>query len=124
MNIQKEMKKMRVDTTVLSGLMLYFIVFGFNLPHYVSHTVDSPFGKLLLVIMVLMLFMRSVFLGALGMILAFDLIRHAEKQTGTAQERLFLPNDNDKGRVFTALNQFPETIEEEIVRNMIPQINE
>jgi ABC-type multidrug transport system fused ATPase/permease subunit len=121
---QKEMKNIRADTAILSVLMLYFIVMGVNLPRYVAHIIDSPFGKLFLVIMVLMLFMRSVFLGILGMILAFDLIRQAEQQTGTAQERLFLPNDDDKGRVFTALNQFPDTIEEEIVRKMVPRVHE
>jgi hypothetical protein len=121
---RKEMKNIRAGTAILSVLMLYFIVMGVNLPRYVAHTIDSPFGKLFLVIMVLMLFMRSVFLGILGMILAFDLIRQAEQQTGTAQERLFLPNDDDKGRVFTALNQFPDTIEEEIVRKMVPRVHE
>lgn len=115
---------MRADVAILSVLLLYFIIMGVNLPNYVAHTIDSPFGKLFLVIMVLMLFMRSIFLGILGMILAFDLIRQAEQQTGTAQERLFLPNDENKGRVFTALNQFPDTIEEEIVRKMVPRVQE
>jgi hypothetical protein len=123
-SFEKEIKNLRVDSVFLGILLLYFIIVGTDLPHTIAHVIDNPFGKLFLVIIVLMLFMRSVFLGILGMILAFDLIRQAERQTGTTQERLFLPNDIDKGRVFTALNQFPETVEQEVVRQMVPRVNE
>lgn len=123
-SFQKEMKNMRADSVFLGILFLYFIIAGVKLPYGLAQAIDNPFGKLFLVIMVLLLFMRSIFLGILGMILAFDLIRQAEQQTGTAQERLFLPNDDDKERVFTALNQFPDTIEEEIVRQMVPRVQE
>lgn len=124
MNFKKEMKKIGADWLILAAGLIYFIVVGVRLPVELAHGIDNVAGKLVLLVMVLLLFLRSPILGILGTVVAFDLLSQAEKLTGTTQERLFLPNDYDKGKVFTALNQFPVTVEQEVVSRMVPVIHE
>ena len=64
--------------------------------------------------------MHSRVLCALGMVAAYQLIRRSSLTTGTHGIRTMLPSEEKKGKIFTALNQFPETLEEETVKKMKP----
>lgn len=131
MNIQTTVNKSINDVLKLRGLDLliaillgYVVIAGVRLPLLFAEMVDTLAGKAVLIVLVLLLFMRSPIVGVLAMVAVFELIRQAEHTTGTAQKRLFLPTDEHKGRFYTAMNQFPVTIEEEVVANMVPPVYE
>ena len=51
---------------------------------------------------------------------AYELIRRSSVATGSHGIRTMLPSEEKKGKLFSALNQFEETLEEEAVNNMQP----
>lgn len=109
---------------LLAILIGFVVVAGVRIPPMFAELIDTLAGKGFLVLGVVLLFLRSPLLGILAMIGVFELIRHAEHVTGTAQMRLFLPSDEYKGRFYNAVNQFPVTVEEEMVAKMIPPVYE
>lgn len=119
-----DIMKLRGVDLLLALLLGYIVIAGVKLPFMFAEMIDTLVGKAVLIMLVLLLFMRSPVVGVLAMIAVFELIRQAEHTTGTAQMRLFLPTDEHRGRFYTAMNQFPVTIEEEVVANMVPKVYE
>ena len=76
-------------------------------------TFNSPIG---------MFFVHNV-LGVVALLFAYELIRRSEQATGTYQMRHFLPSEYVKGKHFDAMNQFPVTLEEEMVQKMVPLVD-
>lgn len=120
----KDITNLRGEDLVLALLLGYVLLVGIDIPYSVAQLFDTVVGKLVLFVLVIVLFMRSPVLGILGLIVVFDLIQYSERITGTEQERLYLPTDNHRGKVYTALNQFPITVEQEIVSKMVPYVRE
>jgi hypothetical protein len=63
-------------------------------------------------------------LGVIAIIFAYILIHRSEKKTGTYQMRKFLPSQAKKDRHLSAMNQFPTTLEEQVVQNMVPLVKD
>ena len=71
--------------------------------------------------LVVYLFMHSnTILAVLSLFVAFDLIRRSSAATGIDALRQYEPTEVKKSSQFTALNQFPYTLEQEVVKKMAP----
>jgi hypothetical protein len=62
-------------------------------------------------------------LAVLGLFVAFDLIRRSSLSTGIAALQKYAPSEVKKSSQFTAFNQFPYTLEQEVVAKMAPISN-
>lgn len=127
MQLEKAMKRMmnlRGLDLILMILLSYVVIMGVRVPLSIAELIDTILGKIVLVMLVFLLFLRSPLLGVLAMIAVFELIRRAEYITGTSMKRLFLPTDEHRGQFYTAMNQFPVTVEEEVIANMIPRVSD
>jgi hypothetical protein len=113
--LKKEMKEYAVV-----GLMGLFIVYNMGVPSFVAELVDSLFGRVIVMVGALSLFFVHHVLGAVALVFAYELINRSEKKTGTYQTRTFLPSEVIKGKHFSAMNQFPATLEEEMVEKLVP----
>lgn len=120
----KGVAKMNSLDLLILSLLSYVVIMGVRLPLVVAEMLDTIIGKVVLVMLALLLFLRSPLLGVMAMIAVFELIRRAEHVTGTSQMRLFLPTDEHRGEFYTAMNQFPVTVEEEVIAKMIPRVSE
>ena len=117
----KTLKKERTEYTLVALLVL-FIVFDFKLPNFVSSLLDTVLGRAAVMIgAVALLFLHPV-LGSVALVAAYMLIHRSEKGTGTYQLRRFVPSEYSKGTHLTAFNQFPVTLEEEMVHKMVPYV--
>ena len=58
--------------------------------------------------------------GILGLIAYYVLIERISNSTGTGPMQLYNPSEQKKFNEMTALNQFPFTVEEEIIQKMLP----
>lgn len=105
---------------VLSVLLVVFIICDCKLPKGLAGLVDSLVGRVVVVAAALSLFMHDHVVGALAIVAAYSLIHRSEKSTGRYGLRKFLPSEAKKDRQLSAFNQFPVTVEEEVVRKMIP----
>lgn len=106
----------------LMGLFVLYLVLGLQMPSMVATMIDTMVGKLFIVMSALWLFAyASPLLGVLGLLVAYQLIRQASIKTGIAALEEYAPTEAKKWSPFTSTNQFPYTLEQEMVKRMTTQ---
>jgi hypothetical protein len=120
-----------VAQVILGVLFVLYLIMDYPTPLLVASFVNSIVGKVIVLVIFLSLFFFShPILGILGLFVAFELIRRASSQRGGAG--LFSGSSSpfsgsstdtsDRASFFSASNQFPYTLEEEVVKNMTPNV--
>jgi hypothetical protein len=103
---------------ILCILFVIYLLMGASTPPTVSKMIDTIYGKIFVIVIAVLLFMNSnPILGILGIVVAYELIRHA---TGNYALEQYLPTEKKKSTNLTAMNQFPYTLEQEVVKKMAP----
>ena len=106
----------------LSALFVLYLVMGFKLTDLVASMIDSTIGKIVVIVIALMLFAYSnPILGILALLVAYQLIKGASVKTGMAALEEYYPTEAKKWTPFTPTNQFPYTLEQEMVKKMATQ---
>lgn len=116
-----EMPKMTTRNIAIA-LILAFIVFEQDMPLAIARVIDTPVGQIAVFAGAIYLFTISRVLGAVALVAAYELIRRAQKKTGRRMALKFLPSEDKKNRELTLMNQFPVSLEEEVVSNMLPYV--
>ena len=106
----------------LSVLFILYLVMGYQLPENIASIIDTTLGKIVVAIVALALFAYgNPVLGVLALLVAYQLIKGASIRTGMAGLEEFYPTEAKKWSPFTSTNQFPYTLEQEVVKNMTTQ---
>jgi hypothetical protein len=114
-------KKEHMGELVLVILMIVYLILGFKTPEPVASIIDSLVGKVVIFIVVIYLFMHAnPILAVLSLFVAFDLLRRSSMTTGLDALQRYAPSEQKKSSQFTAFNQFPYTLEQEVVAKMAP----
>ena len=114
-------KKQHLGELILVILLIVYLILGFKTPEPIANIVDSLIGKIVIFIIVIYLFMNSnPILAVLSLFVAFDLIRRSSITTGFDALQRIAPSEEKKMTQFTAYNQFPYTLEQEVVAKMAP----
>lgn len=114
-------KKENMGQLLLSIIFIIYLIMGYKTPDNVASMVDTIIGKLILVTIVIYLFMyKNPILAILGLFVAFDLYRRSSISTEIDALKRYLPTESHKMSQFNAFNQFPYTLEQEIVNKMAP----
>lgn len=115
------LKKTNTGELVLVVLMVLYIVVGVRTPDIVATVVDTIVGKVVVIVGVLYLFMHAnPIVAVVAALAAFDLLRRSSQTTGIAALQAYAPSEVKKMSQFTAFNQFPYTLEQEVVAKMAP----
>ena len=109
---------------VLTILLCVFIVFDIQVPNALANMVDNPIGKIAVAALALCLLSMNTLLGVIGLVAAYVLIQRSADTTGTQAEKDYLPSEAKKKAVLSAMNQFPMTVEEEVIAKMLPMNNQ
>jgi len=116
-------KKEHMGELILIVLFIIYLIMGYKTPEPVAGLIDSMGGKIILFIIVIYLFMHcNPILAVLALFVAFDLIRRSSVATGIDALKRYAPSEEKKSSQFTAFNQFPYTLEQEVVKKMAPII--
>jgi hypothetical protein len=116
------LEKKNMSQLILVILFIIYLIMGFKTPDSVATLIDSGAGKIVVALVALLLFAYSnPILGVLGIFVAFHLIKSASIKTGMAALEEFFPTEQKKWSPFTKENQFPYTLEQEVVKKMAPQ---
>ena len=116
------LEKRNMPQLLLSVLFAIYLVMGMNIPNTLSSIIDSTIGKIVIIGVALMLFAYSnPILGVLALLVAYQLIKGASIKTGMAGLEEYYPTEQKKWSPFTSTNQFPYTLEQEVVKNMASQ---
>ena len=118
---------------LLATLLAVFIVADMGVPPVLGELINTLLGKIIVIGCALALLFAHPLLGALGIIAAYKLIAHSEHHTAPpvgvptiAMPTARRPSKQAQGEKkrsnnLSAMNQFPPTVEEEVIRKMLPQ---
>ena len=116
-------KKQSQKQLLLTVVLVLYIITNVSAPAPLATMVDSTMGNIVVVLLALaVLLTENTVLGVLAVIAAFELIKRSSVRTGSNGIRRFLPSEHKKQEHYSALNQFPVTLEEELVHQMVPMV--
>ena len=114
-------KKQHMGELVLVILFIIYLIMGYKTPEPIASMIDSIVGKIVIFVIVIYMFMHThPVLAVLALFVAFDLIRRSSVTTGIDALQRYAPSEEKKMSQFSAFNQFPYTLEQEIVKKMAP----
>jgi hypothetical protein len=118
-------KKENIGQLILSILFLIYLIMGYNTPLSLAELVDTPVGKIAVVIVALcILSTTNPVLGVLALFVAYELIRRSSVALN-GNLKNYIPSESKKNDQYSAFNQnaFPYTLEQEMVKKMTIQNN-
>jgi hypothetical protein len=119
-------KKENMGQLILTILFLIYLIMGYNTPLSVAELVDTPIGKLAVIIVALCVLSTSnPILGILGLFVAYELIRRSMIKLHGGDLQSYIPSESKKNDQYSSFNQneFPYTLEQEVVQKMTIQNN-
>lgn len=111
------LRKEDAGEIILGILIVIFLIMGYKLPEPFESMLNSLFGKIILFILVIYMFMNSnPYLAILLLFVIFSISMSTSKMIVKQNN----PSESTKSEQFTAFNQFPYTLEQEVVKQMAP----
>jgi len=120
--MEKFLKSLTRDkhSLILSLLLSCFVICDIEVPLVLAELIDNPIGKIGVAVLALCLLSKNTLVGVVGIVAAYVLIQRSEGKTGSYGERNFLPSENKKFSHLNSMNQFPSTLEEDVINTMLP----
>ena len=114
-------KTARKHEMLLTVLIILYIVLNVPTPDVIAPYVDTPLGNIVVILIAISLFTHShAVVGVLGLFAAYVLIRRSSKASGSFAVEAYVPGEMRKSEELSAYNQFPVTLEEQIVALRAP----
>lgn len=108
---------------VLELLLVIYIIFNIETPIWLALWVDSQFGNVFVVLLALTMFAAGgPIAGILALIAAHTLITRSTRVTGSYYTQTDGGAETIKMEMLDKYNDFPKTLEEEVVANMAPLV--
>lgn len=117
------LKKSNQHQLILLVVFILYILLNVQTPNMLATLIDNIYGNVVVVMMALfVLTYMNPIVGVVALYAAYELIQRSSVTTGSAAIRRYLPTEIKKGKHFSAFNQFPVTLEEEVVKQMAPLV--
>lgn len=118
----KKLMKNRSELLMLTVLVLY-ITLNVQTPDMLAKLVDNVLGNVVIILAALYLLTNTnPIVGVVALYAAYELIRRSDKSNISSNFKKFLPTQEKKDGHFSAFNQFPVTLEEQMVKKMAPLV--
>jgi hypothetical protein len=115
------LKKEHRNQLILTIVLIVYLILGLKTPQPIAFLVDNIVGKIFIVGIVIYMFLyMNPILAVISLITAFDLIRRSGSSMYNNLIQTYIPSEESKMNQFTAFNQFPYTLEQEVVKKMAP----
>jgi hypothetical protein len=102
-------------------LFVLYIIFNIQTPEPIASIVDSTLGYVIIIgLFALMAVNLHPVVTLVGIFAIYLLFKRSSISTGSLAMTKFLPTENVKSQYLSAFNQFPVTLEEEVVQQMAP----
>jgi len=114
-------KKEDAGELILGILIVIFLIMGYKLPEPFDSMLNSLIGKIILFILVIYMFMNSN--HYLAILLLFVIFKISMSHPAVVTKSVIKqnnPSEDTKRSQFTSYNQFPYTLEQEVVKKMAP----
>ena len=123
--------------SLLAVLLVIFTVFDLRVPAEMANLLDTLLGRVVVIGAALSLLFVNPLLGVLGVVAAYELLRRSETESSNAGgigwqragdlprvNTQYIPSERAKNREYRKLNQFPVTLEESVINNMLPFVSD
>jgi hypothetical protein len=116
------LKKQEPAEIVLGILMIIFLLMGYKLPMSISYMVDSFIGKIVMILIVGYMFVyTNPILAVLALLVVVNIMMNSNSSNFTTIQAIQqAPSEENKASQLTEYNQFPYTLEQEMVKKMAP----
>ena len=112
-----------VSQNILTLLFVIYLILGLNTPKPIAQIIDTLIGKIVVILLAIYLFIyTNPILGVIGFFVAYDLIRRSSVATGNFGIDNYLPTEETKQAKMSSYNQYPYTLEQEMVKKMVPVV--
>lgn len=122
-------KKEHIGELVLVILIIIYLILGLKTPEPIADLIDTLVGKIVIFSIVIYLFIHAnPVLAILALFTAFQLMYHSSMSVRySSQSTLgpltkYAPTEIKEYSPFSAHNQFPYTLEQEVVAKMAPMV--
>jgi hypothetical protein len=114
-------KKEHRSQLILTIILIAYIILGCKTPGPLAFLVDNIIGKIVIIVIVIYMFLyANPILAVISLFVAFDLMRRSSNTMYNNLLQTYIPSEENKMNQFTAFNQFPYTLEQEVVKKMAP----
>lgn len=120
-------KKTQNTTNLMSSqlflliIFVVYILFNVKTPQPIAAMVDSTFGYVVIIgLFAILAINLNPIVIVVGIFAIYLLFKRSSISTGSLAMTKFLPTENVKTQYLSAFNQFPVTLEEEVVQQMAP----
>jgi len=108
---------------LLGIFLVLYILLNVETPLVLAKPIDTIYGNVLLAVVGVILFLQTnAVLGVIGAVAIYELIKRSAVATGAYAKKYFLPSERLKMADFAKFNDFPVTLEEEMVAKMAPLV--
>ena len=115
------LKKEHRGELILTIIFIIYLILGYRTQQPVAFLVDNIVGKIVIFIIVIYMFLyMNPILAVITLFVAFDLMRRSSMSVNNNLIQSYIPSEENKMNQFTAFNQFPYTLEQEVVKKMAP----
>jgi hypothetical protein len=115
------LKKEHRGELILTVIFIIYLILGYKTPKTIAFLVDNVVGKIVIFLIVIYMFLyMNPILAVITLFVAFDLIRRSAMSVNNNLIQSYIPSEENKMSQFTAFNQFPYTLEQEVVKKMAP----
>ena len=123
-NFQNLGSTIKTNQVILGILFSIYLIMGYRVPQNVASVIDTIYGKAVVILCALLLFSKShPILGILGFFVAYQILTQSSVATGSNGLSRYAPTEEKKYTSLTEYNQFPYTLEQEVVKKMAPSSN-
>lgn len=113
---------MKQHEVLLLILLVTYIVFDIKTPAKLARSIsENVLAQGFVYLLALSLFRYSKpVIGVLGLVAAYELVQRSKQHSGRKAIQKYLPSQDKMNMALNAFNQFPPTLEEEVVATMAP----
>lgn len=117
--ILRVLKREKLEYALI-GIMTLFITMDFNIPNKLANVIDTVFGRVSLFALAFILLLNHRVLGVVAIVFVFMLLNKSSVSSDIGNLKRFVPSESKKDKYLSVINQFPVTLEEEQVKNLVP----
>lgn len=122
-SFQNLFKRSNYHHLALLMVLVLYSVLNIPTPSMLANLIDNIYGNIIVILAAFYLFAYShSIVGVVGLYVAYELIRRSSHSNGVLAIEKYLPSEIKKSGHLTAFNQFPITLEEEVVSKMAPLV--
>ena len=115
------LKKEHRGELFLTVILIIYLILGAETPEPIALLINNILGKIIIFMIVIYMFLHAnPILAIIFLFVAFELMRRTSSVMYDNAVQTYVPSECNKSKQFTAFNQFPYTLEQEVVKKMAP----